>query len=196
MRRWAAFALVASLLSTPVAYAQPKKFPPEMIDSVWWSDLIDDEPTLWRPGDLRGFTSRLRLTIAGIAKLKVLIRIDEHRSGRATGRVVLAQRTREGLDLIADVDRSFRVSAAQLAALRTRIAAAQLWKVAPQEHWASKDEVDICLDGEQLVFERVDTLGYRFSEANAQCTAPPALLEVARAFIELSGERQALDLLR
>lgn len=194
MKTWLALAL-ATLFSalSPLALNAQKMFPPSPAASVWWSDLIDDEPILWRPGGREGFKSRLRLSISGIALQRALIRIDEKANGQGVGRVAIVRRAGRGLDLIADSDRTFRVSAKDMAALHDAIASAKLWTIGPEEHWFVKD--DICIDGEQLVFERTDAGGYRFSEANAQCTAPPAVLAVARKMIQLSGERRPLGLL-
>ena len=195
-RRTPALAALAMLLAAQAAPAQRRMFPPDAVGSVWWADLVEDEPSLRRPGDRRGFASRIRLSMSGIARLKVVIRLDEYRGGGATGRVILAQRSRTSDALVVDVDRRFRATARQMASLRERIAAAQLWRAGPREHWTSTDPGAICLDGIQLVFERADQAGYRFSEANAQCTATPALLAVARTMIELSGERRPLPLLQ
>lgn len=182
-------------LSSQSADAQ-RMFPPGIAASVWWPDLIDDEPILWRADGQAGFNTRIRLSISGLAWQRVLIRIDEKANGEAIGRVALVRPANvwpRSTDLIALSDRVFRVSASDMTVLRERIAAAKLWSLGPEEHWGSGDE--ICIDGEQIVFERRDDTGYRFSEANAHCTAPPALLTVARMIIELSGERRALGLL-
>ncbi|MGN6819472.1 MAG: hypothetical protein ACTHJR_12450 [Sphingomonas sp.] len=189
------WALAASLaVSHPVAVQARKMFPPGPAASVWWDDLIDDEPVLWRAGGLDGFKSRFRLSIAGIALQRVLIRIDQKANGEGVGRIAIVRRAGRGRDLVADVDRTFLVAARDMAALHEAIVVAKLWTTGPEEHWVVKD--DICLDGEQLIFERADADGYRFSEANAQCTAPPAVLAVARQMIDLSGERRPLALLR
>lgn len=197
MRKWLAIALLGPLLALPsgAASGRTAMFPPAVIDSVWWRALVDDEPPLWRPESLRRFKSRIRLSISGIAAVGVLIRIDERADGGAVGRVVLINRARGGRDLMTDMDETFRVSATKMKVLRERIVQAKLWSVGSEEHWVFTDEDAICVDGEKLVFERVDADGYRFSEANAQCTAPPALLEVARTMMLLSGAKRALPLL-
>ncbi|THD35577.1 MAG: hypothetical protein E7773_10710 [Sphingomonas sp.] len=190
-------ALAAFGLPAQPAPAQ-NMFPPQ-IQEIWWPDLIDDEPVLWRPGGQAGFKSRIRLSISGINLTRALIRIDETESGAGIGRVVVVRRARvwpRSTDLIANVDREFRVSAKDMALLHDRIAQAKLWTIGPEEHWVFTNPNDICIDGEQMVFERRDASGYRFSEANAQCTAPPAVRDVARAIIELSGERRPLGLLQ
>ncbi len=192
----AGLGLIALAVSPRPALAQ-RMFPAGIAKSVWWDDLIDDEPILWRPGGQDRFKSRIRLSISGIVRNKVLIRIDEKANGDGIGRIAVVRRAGRwprSNDLVADIDRTFRVPASRMALLRERIAAAKLWTAGPEEHWIVKD--DICLDGEQLVFERRDARGYRFSEANAQCTAPPAVLDVARTIIELSGEHYPLGLLR
>jgi hypothetical protein len=190
------------MMGSLIAPAQPapaqNMFPPQ-IREIWWPDLIDDEPVLWRPGGREGFKSRIRLSISGIVFERALIRIDQKANGEGVGRVALvhhAQVWPRSSDLIAKVDRTFRVSAKDMALLQERIVAAKLWTAGTEEHWVFTDGDDICLDGEQLVFERRDADGYRFSEANAQCTATPALLAVARTIMELSGERRPLGMLQ
>lgn len=180
----------------PASLSAREMYPPSVADSAWWPDLLDDEPMLWQPGKLRGFKTRYRLAISGINLVRALIRIDERPDGTGEGRVALVRRASPGrsLDLIADVDRTFHVAAKDMASLHARIATAKLWRTGPEEHWPLNDG-DICIDGEQLAFERLDAGGYRFSEANAQCTAPPAVLAVAQTMIELSGAHRALGLL-
>ena len=53
----------------------------------------------------------------------------------------------------------------------------------------------ICIDGEEMAFERANADGYRLAAANAQCGAPSELLQVARKIIELAGAKRALRLL-
>ena len=201
MKFWLALATVAMFLFLPSrsADAQKRFFPADMVDSVWWSDLIDDEPVLSKVGSLDGFKTRFRLSISGIVIKRALIRIDEKANGEGVGRVAIvrpAARWPRSRDLVADVDRTFRVSAEDMKALHDQIAATKLWNLVPQEHWVSNDPNDICIDGEQLVFERLDAGGYRLSEGNAQCTIPPSVRDVARTIITLSGERWPLGLLQ
>lgn len=196
-RRWTALFAIPALLVAPQASAARGHFPPQIAGSVWWKDLPDDEPMLWRTGAREGFKSRIRLTISGIVRQKTLIRIDETASGGGRGRVLIAMPARRGGggDLDAWVDHEFSVSRANMAALRALIDQAKMWQFDPQEHWVGAED-DICLDGNQLVFERRDAAGYRFSEGNAQCTIPPRVRAVAARIIELSGERTALTLTR
>ncbi|MGV3770566.1 MAG: hypothetical protein ACO1NM_11095 [Sphingobium phenoxybenzoativorans] len=168
-------------------------FPPEVIDTVWWPDLMDDEPQLWQQGNLKGFTERFRLSISGIVKQRVIIRLDVRPDGRIRGKLRLVTMSWDNDGLVIDTDRAFHVRNADMENLRTRIIDARLWNVRPQEHWVNDE---ICVDGEQLVFERLNADGYSFSEANAQCTAPPAILDVARSMIELSGAHNVLRLLQ
>ena len=188
---------VRGLAAVPASLSAQEMYPPNIIDSAWWPDLIDDEPPLWQPGKLRGFKTRYRLAISGINLVRALVRIDERPDGTGEGRVALVRRAspRRSHDLIADVDRVFRVSAKDMASLHARVVAAKLWGIGPEEHWMTTGD-DICIDGEQLAFVRLVVGGFCFFEANAQCTAPPAVLAVARTMIELSGARRALGLLR
>jgi hypothetical protein len=150
---------------------------------------------LWPSSALSGFKSRIRLKIKGINLLSAMIRIDEREDGRFRGRALLIQRRRDrrtGTLLPPETSElSFRPSAEQMRELRAKIVAAKLWRIYPQ-HWVNDD---ICIDGEQLAFERLDAEGYRFSEANAQCTAPEEVIEVARAMIRMAGVRRAEKLL-
>jgi hypothetical protein len=80
-----------------------------------------------------------------------------------------------------------------MAELRGLFAPARLWSSQSQVYGMS-DEY-ICIDGEEMAFERANADGYRVAAANAQCGAPSELLAVARKIIELAGAKRALRLL-
>jgi len=181
--QFAIYPIALLIVGSGTAQASQPIFPAEVADSVWWTDLAEEEPPLWRPVDRVNHRSRVRLSISGISTLRVIIRIDEDLRGRFRGRALLIKR-RGGRST--DVtERRFTPTIEQMAHLRAKITEAKLWTMYP-EHWIG-GENDICVDGEQMVFERADGEGYRFSEANAQCTAPAPLLEVARMMIGISG---------
>ena len=166
-------------------------FPPEVADDIWWDLESANEIPLWPYSARSGFTRRIRLSISGINRLKVSIRIDERAKGRRIGRLVLTGWYR-GAQL--DEVRSFRPSSKAMRELDDLIAKSDLWSISP-EHYVLKDGDDICVDGEQLVFERTDARGYRIASANAQCNAPLKVLRIARQIIEISGASEALGLL-
>ena len=170
-------------------------FPPSIRESVWWSSLISDEPQLWRPDSLGGFKARIRFSISGHSKSRLLVRIDELADGQGVGRFALLQRTRKGLSIKETRGRSFRVSSASMNLLHARIKEATLWEGGPETQWVHRDEGLICIDGYQMIFESVDARGYRLSEANAQCSAPSSLLALARHIIDASGDRSASKLI-
>ena len=184
------WSVVTVLAGPTISHAAPIAiFPADVADSVWWSDLAQAEPPLWRPTDLNGHKMRIRLSIAGISTLRIVVRIDEDLRGRFKGRALLVK-TRGGQP--ADISEfPFAPTQEQMDELRAKIGAAKLWSLYP-EHWINDD---ICVDGEQMVFEKVDQQGYHFSEANAQCTAPAALLEVGRLMIRIARVPEALPLL-
>ena len=168
-------------------------FPPEVSDSVWWSSLENLEPPIWRPEDLKGLRSRVRFSISGISTLRAIIRIDEDMQGRFKGRVLFVKRTNRSGSSFEISQWNFRPSVEQMHRFAAKADAAKLWQIYP-EHWRGGED-DICVDGEQIVFEKASSQGYRFSEANAQCTAPRALIDAAREFIDISGKPGLASLL-
>jgi hypothetical protein len=151
------------------------------------------EPPLWRPEALRHYRSRVRLTINGILYTKISIRIDERANGWLEGHVAFVDpRDRESPDGL--TERYFSVSRARFDTLQRAFQRANLWHLYPEFYPMTGD--NICVDGMELIFERADANGYRFSTANAQCTAPGAMLQAAATMIDISGERRALAWLR
>jgi hypothetical protein len=153
------------------------------------------EPALWTANALGTRRSRLRLTIVGIAYLRISIRIDEDVNGRLVGRAkVVDTHTRPGYGRHSNSGRLsrrpgvFSVSRARMAALQAAMDRAQLFRINPQ-YWVLVDPDMICVDGEEMFFERLDARGYHFANANAQCTAPTELRDVARMMLALAGER-------
>lgn len=151
-----------------------------------------EEPALWSANGKARYDHRIRLSITGIHRLRVVIRIDVLPNGRGLGTVITSFHNRN--NSFNDERGVFVVSKTKMKELRTAITGAQLWKW-PRQGWRM-DPNDICIDGEELLFERVDASGYRAAAANAQCTAPGAVLAVAQKMIDLSGVYRASMLLR
>lgn len=171
-----------------IAAKEQEFFPPEVVDSVWWRDLPVSETPLWLPDGLAGNASRIRLSISGIVRVRLVIRVDERTDGKFVGRAILLKLGPSGRKQ-KTISRIFRISAADMAEFHEQTSSAKLWELYP-EHWLSSDGNDICIDGEQLVFERVDERGYRFSEMNAQCAAPRGAINAARFLLDKAGMRE------
>jgi hypothetical protein len=149
------------------------------------------EPPLWVAYAGQGYRSRIRLTIAGILKSKASIRIDERDNGRLTGHLVFVRLDNKGHPRERNAT-PFRVSRAQWGALRQAVERARLWNIYPEFYGYGEGGELICIDGMQLIFERVDSNGYRFSTANAQCNAPEAVRRAAAEMIEISGAEDVM----
>lgn len=171
---------------------RPSIYPPELAKQIWTDISAFDEPNFYQPGALTGFRSRYRLAISGISCRSYVIRIDERLSGKIRGTV--QSRNRCKTDNPDEQFHQFSVNRSSMDELLLAFETAKLWEFYP-EFWNSKDPQDICLDGEELIFERLNLVGYGFSTANAQCTASPLLLDAARKMILLSSEKNALRLL-
>lgn len=191
MRQMAIPLLAVLALSPSPTLAKKEFFPPE-VKGVTWIDLNKfDEPSFIAPNALRDYRVRYRLSITGIVCTEYVIRIDEKENG--VGRGTMSKRSRcpgRGPEYTVQ---SFRVSEQKMQEFRADIVKAKLWELFP-EFWGSQD--DICVDGEELYFERLNVYGYRISLANAQCTAPRELLEVAKQFLLLAHQPDAIRLLQ
>lgn len=183
--------LVTILLCPSTAFAESGFFPPEVKGETWIDLGKYDEPPFLDEGAVRGFRTRYRFSVTGIMCTEYVIRIDERKNGTVKGTLAKGSRCpRDGFSYTVE---SFRVREDQMQDLKDAIAEAKLWELFP-EFWGRPD--DICVDGEQLNFERLDGTGYRISLANAQCGAPRNLLKVAEQFLLLAHQRDALRLLR
>jgi len=152
------------------------------------------ERPLWPPQARRGYHSRFRLIITGILYTKASIRIDESGSGRFDGYLVFVDRRDRSVPYGRRETR-FPVSRAQMARLRAAIEAAHMFTLYP-EFWQSRNANEICVDGMELIFERVDAVGYRFSTANAQCNASAAMRDVALILFEIARAPELRQWLR
>jgi hypothetical protein len=142
------------------------------------------EPALWPPAARQGYRTRYRLTISGILYTSVSIRIDQYPGGRLEGHVVYVDPRDRSIPFGRTTWR-FAVPRARFEALQGQFREAGLWTIYPQ-FYSLTDPNAICLDGMELIFERAEADGYRFSNANAQCTASPAMLQAAATMIDLS----------
>ena len=168
-------------------------FPSEVDDEVWIDLSQVDEPSLFNSRAIKDHKSRYRLSISGISCVEYVIRIDESHAGRLNG--IVKHRNKCKRTGIVD-EHAFFPSRIEFAKLEELIEAAGMFQHYP-EFWVSSDEEDtICLDGNQLLFERRILQDYRISMANAQCTAPVELHQVAQQFVAMSGENDAGSLLQ
>lgn len=185
--------LLAGALAVSVGTAAPAQedrrgvgmLPPEIASQYSQAYLAGfGERPLWQPQARDGYRSRLRLIITGILYTKASIRIDESGSGHFDGYMVYLD-PRDRSVPFGRTETRFPVSRAQMARLRAAIEAARMFTLYP-EFWRSPDGDEICVDGMELIFERVDANGYRFSTANAQCNAPPAMRDAAYILFEIA----------
>lgn len=160
--------------------------PPE-VAGQFDASILDGfgERPLWVPEAGRNFRSRIRFTIVGIHLTRMSIRIDERRDGSLEGHIAIRGRL-DRLHREDPVRHGFRVSREEFETLQENIRQARLWTIYPQ-FWVMSDPESICIDGMELMFERVDATGYRFAHANAQCTAPDALKRVATTIMTIAG---------
>lgn len=121
------------------------------------------------------------------------IRIDRTTEG-ATGTLTRADLNGANRWTIHE-QRRFTITGAELAELDALIAASRLWRTYP-EFWVLTDPEAICIHGVELVLERANSDGYRFSAANAQCTAPSDYKAVAAYMITLANEPDLANWLR
>ena len=196
IRTMLACALALFFFAAPPVQAQRVSMLPPDIDQQYspaWIAGYGERP-LWTARAGKGYRTRLRMSLAGISLTRVSIRIDERDNGAIAGRILVGRlpRGRRGLEV---AERRFPVTRAQFDALQQRIRQSRLWQTYPQ-YWYLSEEDNICVDGMELVMERVDAAGYRFAHANAQCGAPADMLAVASAMIDLSREPNVGGLLR
>ena len=172
--------------ASPGEAGRASMLPPE-VASQFDTSILEDfgERPLWVPEARSGYRSRIRFTIAGILYTRMSIRIDESLDGSLLGHIAIRRR-RDRIERDDVVRHRFRVSRDEFEALQRDIQQARLWTIYPQ-FWGMADPESICLDGMELVFERVDASGYRFATANAQCTASRAVKQVAETFVDIAG---------
>ena len=182
-----ACALAASGVEADAAEARRGDMLPPEVASQFDASILEGfgERPLWVPEAGRNYRSRIRFTIVGILYTRMSIRIDERRDGSLEGHIAIVGR-RDRLDREDPVRHGFSVSRVEFETLEQNIRQARLWEIYPQ-FWVMSDPESLCIDGMELMFERVDSSGYRFAHANAQCTAPDALKEVAATIVDIAG---------
>lgn len=185
--------LLPALALFGCASARLPLLPPEAhAEGAYWTDDWDGlgEPPLWRTvaETQQPYARRLRLLLSGPfrASNRAAIRIDVYPSGRAHGYLVRGTKHRNRPWII-DERRRFVVGQRDLSQLDSLISQSRLWRLYP-EHWHFTDD-SICFDGVEAILERADSDGYRFSQANLQCTAPSDYRAVVAHIIAISGER-------
>jgi hypothetical protein len=185
--RFVALVALAMAFAMPALAQAAGPLPPDLADGYVSNFLaMFRETPLWVPGAGNGYRSRIRVSLMANTDTQVSLRIDERPDGTLRGTAVTVER---GSQMWQARDREltrFRVTRAQMDALERMLTDATLWERHP-EYWGSAGEV--CSDGLEMIFERVDANGYRFAEANAQCSATPALLRAARKWTEIAGMR-------
>ena len=176
-------AVAAGLFAEP-AHAQAM-LPPNLLDE---SDYLAGfgEPPLWTTSAAAGYRQRLRLVLVGPFRDRVAIRIDTDAAGRSRGYFV-RQALARGRWRITE-RRRLDLPAAEIDDLDRRIVGSKLWTIYP-EFWHAP--ASICVDGVNVILERVTAAGYRFSEGNAPCTAPADMLRFAAQMIDLADPGDA-----
>jgi hypothetical protein len=178
--------LLALLALGGCASANTPMLPPQLHDEPNWFRGFG-EPPLWTPKAAVGYRQRVRLALFPVLRQEVAVRIDTDASGRTSGSFTRMEWVERGWEVAER--RRFSVSPARLAALDDAIERAGIWKIQP-EFWQTP-EGEICVDGVMMIMERVDARGYRFSEANAQCSAPGPMLNLAAQMIALANPSDA-----
>jgi|GEM_PF-6962849 len=164
---------------------------PPHLDAVYLDDLPDvNEQALWPDRSLKQFKARYRLTVMGIVCRSYLVRIDQKVAGDGIATVKSWNRCKRDTPY---EERAVYLTTAKMAEFDAIAKRARLWETA-QQFWRMDDDA-ICVDGEEMIFERRDISGYRVAQANAQCEAPGAVVLAARTIFELVHERGGLDLL-
>ena len=162
--------------------------PPELHEDEadWGRSLaLPNERPIWLPETAGSYQRRLRLFLFPPRPQRVAIRIDTYSSGETTGHLIhVSDQPSGGWRVVHE--QIFSVRPSDLVALNELIVQSKLWQIYP-EHWFDNDPNAACIDGVQVIMERVEDRQYRYSEANAQCTAPDAMLKVAAKMVDLAG---------
>jgi hypothetical protein len=155
-----------------------------------------DEPAFDAEDALGGNSARYRLSITGINCREYVIRVDLARSGIVRGSASYRNKCGRTAGARSQVTfDDFRAREAEFVELVDAIRSAGLFQK-PHEVWTLVDPQTICVDGNQLLFERLDQEGYVTSAANAQCGAPAGMIEAARIMIDMADAEEAEILLR
>ena len=133
-----------------------------------WTDEADD-----------GYIERYRFTYFGILTTSLQIGIDR----KANGKAFLYAEVRRRNSAIER--KRFWLSQRDFSEFKKASDDSGLWGAHP-EFWVFKNENDICLDGMEVLLERLDADGYRFSNANTSCTSPAGMNRLAEKMVELA----------
>jgi hypothetical protein len=184
-------AAVAALSATPaLGAAAPPLFPEEVSKAGGeWTFPQFHEAPFWTPEGRSVGTQRIRMFIQGIVIGSWMIRLEQESAGQWRGYF----RHHDGEELLAL--QRFTVKDADVADLQALIAKAKLWRIYPQ-FFVLDDPKGFCIDGETIVFEKVDAEGYRYAEGNAQCTLDPTQRAVAAKLMAMAHHPELQNLLK
>jgi len=185
---------MAALVSLCALCGCSSFFPPEVQDENSVNSIYGDlgERPLWSKEAARGYTRRVRVFIyPSYAFSRIAIRIDTKASGETTGYFTLVRPSHNERQPEIRERRTFTVTASDLATFNQLIDESMLWRIYPQ-HWVSSEAQissgTVCIDGVQLIMERVTDLGYRYSEGNAICPGVPLrALQLVDHMIDMAG---------
>jgi hypothetical protein len=182
-----AFVIVLlALVSTPLAAKRVElPLPPEVISRspypAWFQEKMQSfrSESLWVEAATERYPERYRMTYFGILIDSLQIQIDRNLDGtaRLTAQVHRRKRLIE--------EKQVRLSKREFADFKAVAEDSGLWNQYP-EFWVLTDKDEICLDGMEALLERRDSHGYRFSNGNTSCTAPPGMGRLAEKMITLT----------
>lgn len=112
-------------------------------------------------------------------RTRIMIRIDQNEKGVIKGAAV---KTRDGR-----IIRKWKFDVSQTRLDEIYAAKGRLWTLYPETWDVSDEDEQICLDGIDILLERVDSKGYGISQGNSPCTAPQEMLDVMNKMIETAG---------
>lgn len=166
---------------------------PAEVDNPWIASRIEalDAVPLWHEKSGREFHSRYRLTMSGVNCTEFSFRIDVTSRGIIRGRSASRDKCSDnGKSTVTD----FQVRRIEVKRLEKALKKAELWTHFP-EFWGAKNG-EICLDGNELIFEKFDSKGYGYSHANWPCNFTFELIEAAKLYIEIFNADDARLLLK
>jgi hypothetical protein len=126
-----------------------------------------DSTPLWTTNALDGYEARYRLTIYSISVYSYQVTVDRKLDGATSSLAKVAYRNE-----LTD-NRRIAWRTADYEELESEVMAAHLWDV-PDEKWVTPQRKDeICLDGTEVILERLDRRGYAISRGNLSRDAMP-----------------------
>jgi hypothetical protein len=122
---------------------------------------------LWTTNALHGYEARYRLTIYGISLYSYQVTVDRKLGGATSFLAKIAYRN----ELIENRRIAWRTAAYE--DFQSVVMAAHPWDV-PDDKWVTpKRKDEICLDGTEVILERLDRRGYAICQGNLSCDAVP-----------------------